>query len=386
MQKTLLTLWLILCPLEAQVKLDQPAYDRIKSEELEHSQAMHTLHMLTDRYGPRLTGSPNFEQAANWVVKQMSEWGFKNSHLEPWDFGHPGWLNMRAAGYMVTPIHGDLTFRVLSWTPSTKGPVTASVVEVEIPHGPPAPADETAAAGRGPAGPRFLQPTQAEFDAGIAALSGKVKGKIVMVGKAAVVPVNFEPPPLRRDGSGRGGRGGRGTPPVPDPGRMTAAQVAEAFDQFLLKEGAVVRVNDAAMDHGLIRAFQNRTYDIAKAVPTVVVRNDDYGRIERLVADGDDVKLEFDIVNETYPKGVTSYDVIGEIPGTDKADEIVMLGGHLDSWHSATGATDNAIGSTMMLEAARIIQSLGLKPRRTIRIGLWSGEEEGLLGSAAYVK
>jgi hypothetical protein len=201
---------------------------------------------------------------------------------------------MRAAGYMITPIHGDLTFRVLSWTPSTKCPVTAAVVEVEIPHGPPAPADDTAAARRGPAGPRFLQPTEAEFDAGIAALRGKVKGKIVMVGKAAVVPVNFEPPPLRRDGSGRGGRGGRGTPPVPDPGRLTAAQVAEAFDQFLVKEGAVVRVNDAAMDHGLIRAFQNRTYDIVKAVPTVVLRNDDYGRIERLVADGDDVKLEFD--------------------------------------------------------------------------------------------
>jgi hypothetical protein len=382
MQKMLLALPLLVLPLGAQIKIDQPTYDRIKSEELEHSQAMHTLHMLTDRYGPRLTGSPNYEKAANWVVQQMTEWGFKNAHLEPWDFGHPGWLNMRAAGYMITPIHGDLTFRVLSWTPSTKGTVTASVIEVEIPHGPPAPAADT---GRGPA-PRFLQPTQAEFDAGIAPLRGKLKGKIVMVGKAAVIPVNFEPPPLRRgDGPGRG-RGGRGPAPTPDPTRMTAIQVAEAFDQFLVKEGALVRVNDAAMDHGLIRAFQNRTYDVSKAVPTVVLRNDDYGRIERLVADGEDVKLEFNIVNETYPKGVTSYDVVGEIPGTDKADEIVMLGGHLDSWHSATGATDNAIGSTMMLEAARLIQSLGLKPRRTIRIGLWSGEEEGLLGSAAYVK
>jgi hypothetical protein len=388
MQKTLRIL-LLAGPLVAtgvaQVKIDQPVYDRIKSEELEHSETMHTLHMLTDRYGPRLTGSPNFEQAANWVVRQMTAWGFKNAHLEPWDFGHPGWLNMRAAGYMVAPIHGDLTFRVLGWTPSTKGPVTASVVQVEVPHGPAAPTGENA--GRGP-GPRFLQPTQAEFDAGIALLRGKVKGKIVLVGKAAVVPVNFEPPPLRRgDGAGRGGRGGgRGAPPTPDPSRMTAAQVAEAFDQFLVSEGAVVRVNDAAMDHGLIRAFQNRTYDVAKAVPTVVLRNDDYGRIERLLGDGEDVKLEFDIVNETYPKGVTSYNVVGEIPGTDKADEIVMLGGHLDSWHSATGATDNAIGSTMMLEAARVIQKLGLRPRRTIRVALWSGEEEGLLGSAAYVK
>ena len=319
----------------------------------------------------------------------MTEWGFKNAHLEPWDFGHPGWLNMRASGYIVAPIHGDLTFRVLSWTPSTKGTLAGSAVEVEVPHGPPAPPPAEGAPGRAGAGPQFLQPTKAEFDAGVAGLQAKVKGKMVLVGKAAVVPVNFNPPPLRRgEGDARGGRGGRGGPPrgTPDPDRMTAAQVTEAFDQLLLSAGALVRLNDAGMDHGLIRAFQNRTYDVAKAVPTVVLRNDDYGRIERLLADGDDVKLEFAIVNESYPKGTTSYDVVGEIPGTDKADEIVMLGGHLDSWHSATGATDNAVGSTMMLEAARLIQALGLKPRRTIRVALWSGEEEGLLGSAAYVK
>jgi Zn-dependent M28 family amino/carboxypeptidase len=118
----------------------------------------------------------------------------------------------------------------------------------------------------------------------------------------------------------------------------------------------------------------------------VIVRNDDYGRIERLLGDGDVVKLEFNIVNRTYPEGKTSYNVVAEIPGTDKADEVVMLGGHLDSWHSATGATDNGIGSSMMLEAARLIEALGSKPRRTIRLALWSGEEEGLLGSLAYVK
>ena len=116
------------------------------------------------------------------------------------------------------------------------------------------------------------------------------------------------------------------------------------------------------------------------------MRNDDYGRIERLLADGEDVKLEFKIVNHVYPEGRTSYNVIGEIPGTDKADEVVMLGGHLDSWHAATGATDNAIGCSIMLEAARLIETLGMKPRRTVRVALWSGEEEGLLGSLAYVK
>src|SRR6185369_17877606 len=106
------------CLLSAQVRVDDATIARLKDDEMSHSQVMHTLHMLTDRYGPRLTGSPNFESAANWVAKQMTEWGFQNAHLESWDFGHPGWLNMRASGYMMEPIHGDLTFRVLSWTPS----------------------------------------------------------------------------------------------------------------------------------------------------------------------------------------------------------------------------------------------------------------------------
>ena len=206
MNQRFLTLAFLACPLAAQVKLDDATYARIKSEELEHSQTMHTLHVLTDRYGPRLTGSPNFEDAANWVVKQMTEWGFKNAHLEPWDFGHPGWLNKRAEGYMVAPIHGDLTFRVLSWTPSTKGTVNAPAVEVEVPHGPPAPPAQDAGGRGGPAAPRFEQPTRAEFDAGIAEIRSKVKGKVVLVGKAAVVPVNFNPPALRRgEGDGRGG-------------------------------------------------------------------------------------------------------------------------------------------------------------------------------------
>jgi Zn-dependent M28 family amino/carboxypeptidase len=158
------------------------------------------------------------------------------------------------------------------------------------------------------------------------------------------------------------------------------------IDSWLLANGAVMRVNDAGMDHGMIRAFQNRTYDVAKAPPTVVLRNEDYGRIERLLSDGEDVRMEFNIVNRTYPEGKTTYNVVAEIPGSDKAAEVVMLGGHLDSWHAATGATDNASGASVMMEAARLIQALGLKPQRTIRVALWSAEEQGLLGSAAYVK
>jgi carboxypeptidase Q len=140
------------------------------------------------------------------------------------------------------------------------------------------------------------------------------------------------------------------------------------------------------MANGHIRAFNNRTYDLTKVVPTVVLRNEDFGRIVRILADSTPLQLEFNIQNHIYPEGKTSYNTIAEIPGTDKKDEIVMLGGHLDSWHSATGATDNAIGCAIMMEAARILKALGVQPRRTIRVALWSGEEEGLLGSQAYVK
>jgi Zn-dependent M28 family amino/carboxypeptidase len=166
---------------------------------------------------------------------------------------------------------------------------------------------------------------------------------------------------------------------------MSDAQVSAQIDAFLLESGTRIRINDAGRDHGQIAAFQNRTYDVARAVPTVVMRNEDYGRISRILADGTAVELEIDIVNRTYPEGRTSYNAIAEIAGTDKRDEVVMLGGHLDSWHAATGATDNAIGCAVMMEAARILHAIGAKPRRTIRVALWSGEEQGLLGSRAYV-
>jgi hypothetical protein len=396
--------------LAAQEKVDQATGARFRSEELEKSQIMRTLHMLTDRYGPRVTGSPGHVAAANWVVKQLTEWGLKNAHLEPWEFGHPGWTNQRASAFIVSPVQENLKFEVLAWTPSTKGTVIASAIQLVPPQGPPRPpaaesTGATAAAGRGGVGgvpgrggPARLGPTKAEMDEWVKANQSKVSGKVVLVGKAAVIPVNFNPPAKRRDdemvkaqfapnntSGGRGGFGGRGGD-TPDPNRLTPAQVTEQIDAMLMAGGAVVRLNDAARGDGVIVAQQNRAYDPTKTVPTLILRNDDFGRVERLLADGEDVRMEFQIVNRDYPEGKTSYNVVGEIPGTDKADEIVMLGGHLDSWHAATGATDNAIGSAIMMEAVRLIQSMGLKPRRTVRVALWSGEEEGLLGSLAYVK
>jgi carboxypeptidase Q len=366
--------------------IDPEINSKIRAEAMNNSQIMRTMHYLTDVYGPRLTGSPNFNAAAEWTVKQMTEWGFKNGKLEPWDFVNadgtprPGWLNERFSGHIIAPVKDSLVGEVLAWTPSTKGTVTAEAVHLVPP----------------------TRPTQAELDAWIAEVTPKIKGKIVLVGAHTTVAVNLTPPPLRQNDEdlrkrldptapptegGRGGRGGGrgGQQEPPDPTRLTAQAVTAAVNALMLKGGVEVRINDAGRDHGQIRAFQNNTYDVTKAPPTVVLRNEDYGRISRILKNGTPVQLEFTIVNRTYPAG-KSYNAVAEIPGTDKADEVVMLGGHLDSWHAATGATDNAIGCAVMMEAARILQAIGVKPRRTIRVALWGGEEQGLLGSKAYVK
>ncbi len=370
-------LGLLQLPLAAQSAVDPDINKKIRDEEASHSQIMHTMHFLADIYGPRLTGSPNHKAAADWALKQMKEWGFENGHLEPWDFGHPGWMNERASGYVVAPVKDQLTFKVWAWTPGTKGTITAQVFQMVIPE----------------------KPKQDDLTAYFATIKDKVKGMMVLVGKGDAVPVVIDVPPRRMDDKlaadrfdpknpNAGQFGPRpGQPPTPpEPGVLTPQQINEQTDQFLLANGAAMRLNDAHMTNGHIRAFQNRTYDPAKVVPTVVLRNEDFGRIVRILADGTPVQLEFNIQNKIFPEGKTTYNTVAEIPGTDKKDEVIMLGGHLDSWHSATGATDNAIGCAVMMEAARILKALGVKPRRTIRVALWSGEEQGLLGSQAYVK
>jgi hypothetical protein len=360
----------------AQEKLDRDIYWQIRREATDNSHLMKTLQVLTDVYGPRLTGSPNLKGASDWVVKETTAWGLKNARLEPWEFGHPGWLNERLSVHVVAPVKDALVAEALAWTPGTNGPVTAQVTTLELPE---RPTKERLA--------RFLDEQRA-----------KVKGKVVMVNAPQAVPVTIDPPAKRREDadvraqfSGAGAPAGPFGPPQPPPPPadkdiLTPNQVNEQLDPFLVDAGAAARVNDAGCDHGQIRAFNNRTFDIAKAVATVVMRNEDYGRLWRLMATGRAVELELNIVNRTYPEGSTQYNVVAEIPGTDKAAEVVMLGGHLDSWHSATGATDNAIGCATMLEAIRILNAIGVKPRRTIRVALWSGEEQGLLGSQAYVK
>jgi carboxypeptidase Q len=360
-------------------KIDHEMYARIRAEAVERSQIMQTLHMLTDAYGPRLTGSPNLAAASEWVVKQTTAWGLKNAHLEPWDFGRPGWANERTSVFLTAPVKDSLVVETLAWTPGTKGAVTGSAVLIEAP----------------------FRVTREQLNAYFESHRARVAGRVVLVGKPTPVPVTINPPAKRRDDAqvqaqfdpaappqaGPGGPPQQPQPgPSPDKNLLPASVLNEEFSQFLVSAGAIARVNDAGREHGQIRAFSNSTYDITKVVPTIVMRNEDYGRIARLLADKVDVQLEINIVNQVYPDGKTQHNVIAEIPGTDKAQEVVMLGGHLDSWHSATGATDNAIGCAVMMEAIRILQAVGAKPRRTIRLALWSGEEQGLLGSQAYVK
>jgi hypothetical protein len=365
-------------PLFAQTSgRDKDILERIRKEGMEHSQIMKTMHMFTDVYGPRLTGTPNHKRAAEWAVKQMTDWGLQNAHLEPWSFGHPGWLNERLSAHMISPIKDVLSCEVLAWTPGTRGAVRANAHQLILPE----------------------RPSQEQLTAFFEKEKGGVRGKIILVGKHTVLTVNLNPPAKRQTDEQAQQRYGPNarpfafpTPsptPTPAPGApkpLTNRQIDEQVDAFLKANGARVRVNDAGREFRQIRAFNNRTFDVSKVVPTIVMSNEDYGRIARILADGTDVVLEFDIINRVYPEGKTSYNTIGEITGTDKADEVIMLGGHLDSWHAATGATDNAIGCSIMMEAARILHTLGLQPRRTIRVALWSGEEQGLLGSQAYVK
>jgi hypothetical protein len=367
-----------LVPITAEERLVPEVGWQIRREGTERSQVMQTLHVLTDVYGPRLTGSPNIKAAAEWAVEQLTAWGLASARLEPWDFGRPGWVNERFAGFIVSPVKDSLVGEVVAWTPGTNGTVTGTAVQVDPPE----------------------KPTQQELTAWLASVKDQVGGRMVLIGQPKVVPVSFNPPAKRRDESELRAQYdpvnpapspfaammSQPQPSQPGPARLSANEATRQIDEFLAAQGALVRLNDAGREHGQVRAFGSRTSDPFKAVPTVVLRNEDFGRISRLVAGGRAVELEFTIVNAFFPEGKTQYNVIAEIPGDARADEVVMLGAHLDSWHAATGATDNGIGCAVMMEAARILQAVGTRPRRTIRLALWSGEEQGLLGSAAYVK
>jgi carboxypeptidase Q len=374
--------------------IDADMNAKIKTEGMDHSKIMWIEHYLTDVYGPRPIGSPNHKAAADWAVKTMTSWGMKNAHLEPFTWRGVGWLPGRASGFITSPVKANLKFEAVPWSPSTKGTVSGEVVSIIAPE----------------------NPTEAELADYLAKLAPRVKDGIVMVGPPPAVPVNFNEPQKRipddqaklsyappdpnnpnagRSGRGAGGPGGRGgargaTAPTPE-GHLSAQQVSARITQLLRDNMPALRLTAQGPGRipGVIVAQNGagQIYDdTTPQSPAVILRTDDYGRISRIIQDGTPVTVEFNISNQYFPEGKTSYITVGEIPGTDKADEVVMLGGHLDSWASATGATDNAIGCAIMMEAARILETVGAKPRRTIRVALWSGEEEGELGSIAYVQ
>lgn len=406
---------LVILPAVAQAPGLADVNAQLRAEETKDSQLMWWLHEISDVYGPRLTGSPGLRAAQDFAVGQMEKWGFSNVHLEAWNFNHPGWQNWDLEANAVSPFQQPLNVRAVSWTPGTNGPVQAPVVVIEPPQ-PPPPAGGARMGGFGaptmtpeqlaaienpgtapppmpPAKPSENKPvTQADLDAYLATIKDKVRGAIIFYGPHVQVAEDFVPAPLRRSDEAWAqlrGNGFRRPPAGPPPEGLTAAEIAGQVDKFLIENGALVKITDAGRPYGIIVQQSTSGYNQnpnSPNLPTLIMGNEDYGRIYRTATiDHIPVVLRINIHNEFYPSGRTVYNVVGELPGTDKADEVVMAGGHFDSWNAATGATDNGAGGSVAIEAVRLIRALNLPHRRTIRVVLWSGEEEGLYGSIAYV-
>ena len=253
---------------------------RIRREANERSQIMRTLHVLTDLYGPRLTGSPSLQAAGEWAAKTLEAWGLTNAHLDPWDFGRPGWANERLSAHILAPVRDQLTVEALAWTPGTQGAVRAEAFQLTPPD----------------------RATPAQLTTYLNGVKDHVRGRIVLAGKSVHVPVMLDTPvrrcneselrafyeqnPVARRADAGGCRVVAPSVTIED------VQNSRTIDQFLVSNGALLRINDAGLAHGIITAYQNRTYDVSSAVPTVVMRNEDYGRISRLIADGLPVELE----------------------------------------------------------------------------------------------
>jgi carboxypeptidase Q len=360
--------------------VDQAMISAIRDEGLRHSQVMDTVGWLADVYGPRLTGTPSLTQAADWAEKKMGEWGLKNIHKERWPFGK-GWSLVRFSAHMVEPQIQPLIGYPKSWTPGTKGTVTGEVVRVDI-----------------------------NSDADFEKYRGKLAGKIVLTQPVrevkmleGIVVQRWNDPLLKEAET---------TPLAPlapetvrDPSKPT---LADRIQHFYAKEGVVAALDRGAdaymvagdnqmawrtqhVDGGTIFVTSGGPHQNEYAgkdlVPSITLAVEHYNRMVRILDKKIPVKVELNVQaqfhDETEPNG---FNVIADLPGGELSNELVILGAHLDSHQSSTGATDNAAGSAVMMEAMRILKALGAKPRRTIRVALWGGEEEGLLGSKAYVR
>jgi carboxypeptidase Q len=339
---------------------DLTTVTEIRQEGFRHSQVMDILSGLTDGIGERLTGSPNVKRANEWTRDKLTEFGLTNAHLEPWGPFGRGWSNEFTSVRMLTPDTTMLYALPKAWTSGTNGAVKADVLLMKV-----------------------------DSKDDLQQFHGKLAGKIVLV---SLPQLSF----------GHEVESGRYSDKQLEElvnysvsSRMESIRAAilksraltRDVGRFLLEEKALATIEASRGEGGLLFVQGADAYkkDTVPGLPALIMASEHFGRLQRLLEHKVPVQLEIDVRNKFYEKDEMQYDTIAEIPGSDKKDEIVMLGGHLDSWHTGTGATDNAAGVAVAMEAVRILKALGVQPRRTIRIGLWTGEEEGLLGSRGYV-
>ena len=396
-------LLLLALPALAQERVDLGIVDRIKAEAFERSKVMDHLYYLTDVYGPRLTGSPEFEQAAKWTMDRLKNYGLENVHLERWGPFGRGWTLQQSSLELTEPRYAQLTAVPLAWSASTDGPVSGELVMASL-----------RASFRD--GPKKLAEAMQAYKA---KWTGKLRGKVVLLSEPQTPRPQTNPQFRRYTASELSDMANAPAPAAKlnvktldevewpenpeDLGKFFAslpnALMEQLFDlygravaergAFFAKEGvAGVLLEDERAHEGMLFAEAAGGFRSTDplAPPTFVVTAEQYDRIARTLEKKSPVHVRLNLKATASNQDVDGWNIIGEIPGGDKKDEIVIIGAHFDSWHSGTGATDNGAGSAVMIEVMRILRSLHLKLDRTVRIGLWGGEEQGLFGSRAYVK
>ena len=345
--------------------MDLDMIAKIRQEGLANSKVMDTASGLMDGIGPRLTGSPQAKAANEWTKNKMTQWGLSNAHLEAWGPFGRGWWYEKSSVRMTTPDHAQLTALPRPWTPGTDGVKTGKVVRLNVTS-----KDEL---------PKF---------------KGQFAGKIVLFGEPPTMEPHVKGDVERYDDKELAKIAEYEMPGARPPryNREEARKRAElrrAVDKFIEEEKPLAVVDAGRGDLGTFIDQANgddyRIWHPRLTIPTLIMEPEHFGRLARLLDAKVDVDLELDVVAHFIEEDQMQWNTVAEIPGTDKKDEVVMLGAHLDSWQSATGATDNGAGSVAVMEAMRILKAVGAKPRRTIRVALWTGEEQGLYGSRAYV-
>ena len=397
-------LWMLALPAPAQDRVDLGVVDRIKLEAFDHSKVMETLRNLTDVHGPRLTGSPEFEDAARWAMGELNAYGLQKVHLEKWGPFGRAWTLEQSSVELIAPRYSQLTAVPLAWSSPTNGPVEGDLVMAPM-----------RASFRD--GPKKFKETMQAYRTKWA---GKLRGKIVLLSEPKV-PGQQSKPQFRRYTAAELSDIGNAPDPAakrvvknldelewpedPDElgkffGSLPSALMDQLFDlydkaaaergEFFAKEGVVgVLLEDQRAHEGMLFGEAAGSYKASgtPAPPTFVVTAEQYNRIARLTEKKNEARVRLSLKAKMGDRDVDGLNIIGEIPGTgEHKEEIVMIGAHFDSWHSGTGATDNGAGSAVMIEVMRVLKALNLKVDRTVRIGLWGGEEEGLFGSKAYVK